>query len=935
MDKKIFWVFLLLLGISGPVMAQNPTVKTKGSEKAQVQTDSVPHWVLPAPPDVRSTLPASSMHNEFLDEQVWIERNSVTHYNHLIRVVDQADGLNAASEVQVPFDPSYQSLIFHTLKIWRNGIAINKLDRNQLKLIQREPNLERQLYDGKMTAMLMLDDLRVGDHVEIAFSLKGMNPVFENMFVYMTPMASFRGPTKQVRFRLLAPVDRKIQHREGPSIQVAESEHDGMRETVFTRFNVSKFHVDQFTPASTLLDEQLSLSEFADWNAVSLWGEKLFAEALGKSSPIIQEAVNKLGAGEGRTPSENLQIILDFVQNQVRYFGTEIGESSHRPSSPAIIVKRRFGDCKDKVALLIAMLREVGIAATPVLVSTSLGEDVVESFSTPLYFNHVIARVELESKTYWLDGTRQSQTGPLSQREAVGLGKGLLLSMESTTLSELPKADEIVHVAVEETYRMGSFSEHPVLELRTTYFGGVAEILRQAATTQPLESLEQDLNRDLLRFHSGMEKLGSMKLEEVEGQNAVSVVQSFRTSNFWRIPENSMNLVADIPLWGLIPPLRHPGEAVRSKPFKNGMIGLVRHSIKIEFPQDIPVSGSGSNHFRESDKHLAMAVDSEVLSRHCMFSGEIHVKDDLVTPADWPEYRALIERIDQRLSGRCIVPSVTVEKRKILASQIEEIDNGWDLFNKTKLVTPVQKSAWRDKLIATAMLEGGRLPPNLKVERLLDRGESFDTLGQPKEAWADFDAALKLEPNQQKVLSAAATNAFALSDDDKAIEYANKALLLKPSDNSARDKLIFMAYIKGDYAEAKRHITTILRDRQAVDHGYVAIWLYLTAKRTLEDAEKIVKPYLGNKKSEWPRPILDYLMGASTWEQAQNASLDEDKDPSKLCELYYYAGEKALIEGRNHDALDLFSKSINTGVFEFNEYSLSLRRKQQLNERQN
>jgi len=65
-------------------------------------------------------------------------------------------------------------------------------------------------------------------------------------------------------------------------------------------------------------------------------------------------------------------VALEFVQKQIRYFGTEIGPYSHRPASPETVLKRRYGDCKDKVALLSTLLDRLDIRATPILVSATM-----------------------------------------------------------------------------------------------------------------------------------------------------------------------------------------------------------------------------------------------------------------------------------------------------------------------------------------------------------------------------------------------------------------------------------------------------------------------------------------------------------------------------------------------------------------------------------
>src|SRR5690606_29861533 len=68
--------------------------------------------------------------------------------------------------------------------------------------------------------------------------------------------------------------------------------------------------------------------------------------------------------------------------------------------------QRRFGDCKAKTAMLLALLRELKIEAEPVLVDINGGDGSELWLPRPDVFNHVVVRAKIDGETYWLDGTR-------------------------------------------------------------------------------------------------------------------------------------------------------------------------------------------------------------------------------------------------------------------------------------------------------------------------------------------------------------------------------------------------------------------------------------------------------------------------------------------------------------------------------------------------
>ena len=110
---------------------------------------------------------------------------------------------------------------------------------------------------------------------------------------------------------------------------------------------------------------------------------------------LFQDIINKKILAEA----------LRFVQSDIRYVSISIGTNSHRPYAPAVVLHRRYGDCKDKSALLVTILRDLGINAKPVLVSVSYRKGFGDWLPSPKLFDHAIVRVELDGRQYWLDPT--------------------------------------------------------------------------------------------------------------------------------------------------------------------------------------------------------------------------------------------------------------------------------------------------------------------------------------------------------------------------------------------------------------------------------------------------------------------------------------------------------------------------------------------------
>ena len=78
---------------------------------------------------------------------------------------------------------------------------LDRLRPEQIKVLQRETQLESQIYDGRLSVVLLLEDLRVGDVLEYAYTLRGQNPVLDGLYSGSFD-TEWSVPLRRMRFRL-------------------------------------------------------------------------------------------------------------------------------------------------------------------------------------------------------------------------------------------------------------------------------------------------------------------------------------------------------------------------------------------------------------------------------------------------------------------------------------------------------------------------------------------------------------------------------------------------------------------------------------------------------------------------------------------------------------------------------------------------------------
>ena len=188
---------------------------------------------------------------------------------------------------------------------------------------------------------------------------------------------------------------------------------------------------------------------FASWKDAAIWSKQYMQDAVILDDQI-KEYVNTNISSLNST-EEKLEAISDFVQDEIRYVAVEIGKGRFVPREAPKTFFNRYGDCKDKVALMRAMLSHIQIPSSAVL--TSVSSFVDPRLPTPLQFDHCIVGIDINQINdigekpnatidNWLlfDPTDQAQ--PLGELPTELYGSKILIAeVIDSSLKKIPYID--------------------------------------------------------------------------------------------------------------------------------------------------------------------------------------------------------------------------------------------------------------------------------------------------------------------------------------------------------------------------------------------------------------------------------------------------------------------------------------------------------------
>jgi hypothetical protein len=207
-----------------------------------------------------------------------------------------------------------------------------------------------------------------------------------------------------------------------------ESQTEDAPGSVRYRFS---YRQDKAYPAES---GQAALTDFAPYLAFTTFANyaelgkayQARAKPMAEVTPAISALAKELTAG-ATDDRAKVRKLYNWVSRNIRYVAVYVAEGGYVPHSAQSILDNRYGDCKDHVTMLEALLSAVGIESTTALISSGDAMRIPKlAVSTP--FNHAISYIP--KLDLYLDST--SQFTPMGTLPDGDTGKPTLLTASAT-----------------------------------------------------------------------------------------------------------------------------------------------------------------------------------------------------------------------------------------------------------------------------------------------------------------------------------------------------------------------------------------------------------------------------------------------------------------------------------------------------------------------
>jgi len=581
------------------------------------------------PANVAYRAPSSAEGDDEAGDVVWLvvddhlsvdDEGGVASTRQLAWRIESAEGLRRHTRVQVEIDPSYQRLVVHRLQIRRGDVVDSSMFRREsFEIVQREALLEQNIVSGERTVLAFLPGAKRGDVIEFAYTILGTHPTMKGRVSERFTLGTHTPVKARSVFVDIAPSIGVAWRAHGPKVPGLFVPSDGAHRFAFDANDVEGVFFEDMAPAWHVAAPYLEVSSFRTWRDVVAWALPLYDATVDDDMrAFVADVV-------ARHPTQHAQVlaIVRFVQDEIRYLGFEMGAGGVTPRPPAVVLARRYGDCKDKSLLMTALLRAIGVKAEPALVHASRGLALDAVLPSPWAFNHVITTFEIDRERYWVDGTWSHQAAAsLADLRPPRYSHALVLGEATTGLTRIPEVPlRAPNFVVRERYTLDDVGG-AMLSVKTTRLGAAAAQERQHFADYARREIEHRYLNFYARTFDDVAVADPLASREVDG--------AFLTEESYWLPRFYADGGRSIESWLVRTYLGGPDVVKRKAPLQIAHPVWVRHEIVVDLPKGTAIEEGAQ---RYEDEVFAFSSSVVFDGRTLRLTYDLRSKVDALDPA--------------------------------------------------------------------------------------------------------------------------------------------------------------------------------------------------------------------------------------------------------------------------------------------------------------
>jgi hypothetical protein len=593
--------------------------------------------------------------DEYVEVTPQNTEESVLHY--LIKIINER-GKERFSEAHIDYDSTYEKVeIVYARVIKPDGTVVDVGNRH-IRDVSKYLNFP--LYSNARVYIISFPEITEGSSVEYKVKIHNNKLINDKDFMLAYPVQSDE-PIIAANFTLRMPKDKKVhfqiineRYNDFGAVLNPLIKGEGASLVYKWQFkNIPQIVPETSMPPQIEVNPAILVSTFKSWDDIYNWWWGLGSPKI-KIDTAIKEKVKELTRNK-RSEEDKARSIYNFCAQQIRYVAVEYGQAGYEPHEASEIFRNKYGDCKDKSVLLVTMLRQAGIKAYPVLISTREYYNLNKDFPSSM-FNHAIAAVRVGGRLVFLDPT--AETTSFGDLPVSDQARSVLLFREDGySIEKTPLFPASRNMLKQET-RIKMDGKGAIQVRKANFTLGLYDQAQRywILYTQP-ELIQQFLKEAIQNISIGAE-LVKYKIDNASNlDKPVVLTCEFTGPEYW----------TEAGALRIMPQLASLGTSLVAKDKRRYDIDFdalteKENVYEIELPPGFAVKYMPES-IKETSPWLSVSVEYSQGQNKILVKQEEELKSNAVSTLDYPVFKDFLEKTAKELKQRIVLERIKDAKK--------------------------------------------------------------------------------------------------------------------------------------------------------------------------------------------------------------------------------------------------------------------------------
>ncbi|KWE84460.1 hypothetical protein WL80_23165 [Burkholderia ubonensis] len=286
------------------------------------------------------------------------------HDDATLRAND-ANGIDAIAQRYVWFDKDLEKVdLLAAQTLDRDGVA-HPVGPDAIRDVQEPRSAGAPTFQDGVLRTVVFPGVEAGSRTRVAFRKVRTRPLNPGYFGYFVEPS--RDPVDYQRLVFDVPADMPLHADARGYVALPPVTANGRTRYVFEYRHGPYDRIELGAVGYPTDGDRLMVSTLPDYAAFAARYRNAAVDP-SANDPAVAQLARTLTAN-APDPRDKARILYDWVRANVRYVALFLGETAAAPHRVTDILRNRYGDCKDHVALFGALLAAVGIRSEPVLLN--------------------------------------------------------------------------------------------------------------------------------------------------------------------------------------------------------------------------------------------------------------------------------------------------------------------------------------------------------------------------------------------------------------------------------------------------------------------------------------------------------------------------------------------------------------------------------------